>query len=272
MENRRLFFRPTRQPGVPLPFGLRSTGLYEVDQGWREKKSGRPFLQLFWGLEGVGEFGFQGKVLKLPPHHVCHYLPDEPHQISSLSKRWLYRWLTLDGELAVSVVRGFGLAQKPAPAGPCPGHLFDSLEKTIRQNTPFAERSCASIAFSILSEAAGGQNPGDKSRDAIALRIKSEIDRRIADPGFGIEQLADKFGLHRSMVYRRFFARFHISPVEYLGRARVQKALDLLGREFLSITDIALQCGFRDANYFTKVIHRATGQSPREFRKSIRSS
>jgi AraC-like DNA-binding protein len=272
MENRRLFFRPTRGPGTSVPFGVRSAGCYQVDQVWQEKRPGRPFLQLFWGVEGVGEFVFQGKPHKLLPNHVCYYLPDEPHQIRALSNAWIYRWLTLDGELAVQVVRGFGFPQVPFQSNPCPTHLFDEIERMIRQSTPQAERSCAGIAFNILTHAAGRDCSGENRVDEIVAGIKTELDSRISDTNFGIEQLAERLGLHRSMVYRKFLASYGISPVEYLGRARVQKALTLLAQGSQPIADISLQCGFRDANYFTKVIHRATGQSPREFRKSVRSS
>lgn len=57
---------------------------------------------------------------------------------------------------------------------------------------------------------------------------------------------------------------------EYLTRIRLLAAKQLLQDTNLSISDIALKCGFSSSNYFGDVFQRYNHSSPREFRKHLR--
>ncbi len=54
---------------------------------------------------------------------------------------------------------------------------------------------------------------------------------------------------------------------EYLTNIRMQHAVDMLTAGSLSVTEIAIACGFPDANYFGDTFRKRMGMSPREFRK-----
>ena len=54
---------------------------------------------------------------------------------------------------------------------------------------------------------------------------------------------------------------------EYLNRIRVRKAAGLLKNSSRSIHEIALQVGYTDSFYFSKVFKKIMGMSPREFRR-----
>ena len=53
---------------------------------------------------------------------------------------------------------------------------------------------------------------------------------------------------------------------DLLNQLRVNRASLLLRQTDKSLVQIALECGFRDQSYFTKVFRRVTGKTPREFR------
>ncbi|MGN0163671.1 MAG: helix-turn-helix domain-containing protein [Candidatus Ornithomonoglobus sp.] len=55
---------------------------------------------------------------------------------------------------------------------------------------------------------------------------------------------------------------------EYLTRVRVQKACEMLLDTNLSITQIAMDTGFNDSNYFGSAFKKVTGISPRNYRKN----
>ncbi|MCX7001822.1 MAG: helix-turn-helix transcriptional regulator [bacterium] len=59
-----------------------------------------------------------------------------------------------------------------------------------------------------------------------------------------------------------------LAPVAYLIRHRLQRAIILLRTTSKSVTDIGLQVGFSDANYFARKFHEIVGVSPRAFRVS----
>jgi AraC family L-rhamnose operon regulatory protein RhaS len=63
----------------------------------------------------------------------------------------------------------------------------------------------------------------------------------------------------------------NLSPMQYLARCRVEAASRLLLQSpDVSITDIAIECGFGSSQYFATVFARHIGCSPSEFRESNR--
>jgi AraC-like DNA-binding protein len=56
--------------------------------------------------------------------------------------------------------------------------------------------------------------------------------------------------------------------VDYINRYRVEKASTLLKVSNLSITDIALECGFDNISYFNRVFKKQTYCTPTEFRSN----
>ena len=72
--------------------------------------------------------------------------------------------------------------------------------------------------------------------------------------------------MSRSNLMRIFRQATGQSPIEYLVRLRIQRAMELLRSTDLSITEIAMEVGFSDSNYFARQFRRALGESPRSFR------
>ena len=59
---------------------------------------------------------------------------------------------------------------------------------------------------------------------------------------------------------------------EYLVNVRLREAAQMLVQTKLSITEIAIKCGFNSSNYFGDVFRRASGVSPAVYRKNNKLS
>lgn len=57
------------------------------------------------------------------------------------------------------------------------------------------------------------------------------------------------------------------TPIRYVTKIRIRYSMALLYNSDLTIDEIAEQCGFQNANYFTKVFKKYTNMSPTDFRK-----
>ena len=68
---------------------------------------------------------------------------------------------------------------------------------------------------------------------------------------------------HFSRIFKTELGR---SFTELLNQMRVDRAAELLARTNRSLCLIALDCGFRDQSYFTKVFRRLMKMTPREYR------
>ena len=82
-----------------------------------------------------------------------------------------------------------------------------------------------------------------------------------------LEAVASHFALSPSHLSRSFRQATGFGFREYLIHYRIQRACDLLINTELSVTEIADRCGFSDSNYFGDAFRKATGLSPRAYRK-----
>ena len=58
-----------------------------------------------------------------------------------------------------------------------------------------------------------------------------------------------------------------IAPYQYLMQQRVERAKQLLKQQAISISDIALDCGFANQTHLTKVFRQMTGVTPKAYQK-----
>ena len=79
-----------------LPLFLR---LCETDfpQHRIRRPEGMPFWQLFYGVEGIGEFRFADKKYRLLPGHTALLFPNVSHSYSPLSEEWQVHFLGFEG-------------------------------------------------------------------------------------------------------------------------------------------------------------------------------
>ena len=69
-----------------------------------------------------------------------------------------------------------------------------------------------------------------------------------------------------SFYFSRFFrTSYNQTFLEYLTAYRIDRAVGLL-LDIPDIREIAVQVGYTDANYFTKVFKRHLGVTPTEYR------
>ena len=58
-----------------------------------------------------------------------------------------------------------------------------------------------------------------------------------------------------------------IAPYQYLMQQRVERAKQLLKQQAISISNIALDCGFSNQTHLTKVFRQMTGMTPKAYQK-----
>lgn len=90
------------------------------------------------------------------------------------------------------------------------------------------------------------------------------------DQKLTLEQIADSAAVSVRECLRCFRASIHQSPMDYLIEYRIRASQKLLENTDLSITEIALRCGFSSNSYFTKQFHRISGKTPNAYRKELK--
>ena len=93
------------------------------------------------------------------------------------------------------------------------------------------------------------------------------IDFHYMEP-LSLESLAARFVINKNYLSSRFHKEVGMTVTDYINKTRVQRSEELLGKKTLSMQRIAEQCGFSDANYFTRIFKKINGISPNAYRKS----
>ena len=110
----------------------------------------------------------------------------------------------------------------------------------------------------------------ERSRaDAILEFIENACRERIANPSFGMNDLARHIGVHPKSL-QRTLARLGTSFHEIRDKVRQQRALELMvSDKSRPNEDIAEALGFSGAASFSRAFKRWTGVTPTEFRQNL---
>ena len=97
--------------------------------------------------------------------------------------------------------------------------------------------------------------------------VKNLFADNISDPYLNLEQTAESIGISKMHLYRLFMQYLECSPMHYLMRLRIDKAVDLLYMTDMTIREIAKRVGIVDACYFSRIFKKFMSFSPLEYRQ-----
>jgi AraC-like DNA-binding protein/ligand-binding sensor protein len=83
-----------------------------------------------------------------------------------------------------------------------------------------------------------------------------------------VAEIATHVYMSESYFSHQFKEQVGISPVQYLNRYRIEKALQLLKKGTLSKTEIAFEAGFNTLTHFNRIFKKFMKLSPSEYQKS----
>jgi AraC-like DNA-binding protein len=87
------------------------------------------------------------------------------------------------------------------------------------------------------------------------------------DRPVSIDELASVVGASARSIFRAFKQSRGYTPQEFARQIRLKRARSMLMESPLSLTEIALHCGFSDSSHFSREYQRAFGQRPSELRR-----
>lgn len=141
----------------------------------------------------------------------------------------------------------------------------------IDQDGPFvkdiADGLChALIAYILRRYVMGtGQMTAAVSSRAQMRRVLDMVAANLARE-ISLEQMAEAAGMSPFHFSREFRKSVGTSPHRYIVERRIDRAKKLLGEHNLSILEISLDCGFKDASHFSRVFRSLVGMTPRDYR------
>ncbi len=102
--------------------------------------------------------------------------------------------------------------------------------------------------------------------DIAVAEARRYIDANYNEP-LTLEGVADIYRLNPSYFSNKFKSVNGIGFKKYLNNVRIIRAEELLLETDMSITEIAMKCGYETSNYFGDAFRRINNCSPSQFRK-----
>ena len=115
----------------------------------------------------------------------------------------------------------------------------------------------------VFSAATGNVQHADRQ---IQREMVSYIFSHFDEP-LTLDEIAASGNVSRSKCCRIFKKYLGDSPIDFANSYRLEKSCQQLRDTDLSITEIAMNCGFSHSSYFTKLFARKFGCTPGQYRK-----
>lgn len=97
-------------------------------------------------------------------------------------------------------------------------------------------------------------------------KVLAYIDAHLGE-ALSLKELAEVAGLGQCYFSSMFKKSLGIPPYRYILLRRIERAKQVLQQDDLSLSEIALHCGFADQSHFTRLFHKWVGMTPRAFRE-----
>jgi AraC-like DNA-binding protein len=119
----------------------------------------------------------------------------------------------------------------------------------------------------MMLRVAGATAAEQHLRDlAILRRVRDRIDREYAQP-LDVEALARDAHMSAGHLSRQFKLAYGESPYSYLMTRRIERAMTLLRRGDLSVTEVCFEVGCASLGTFTTRFTELVGISPGVYRR-----
>jgi len=204
-------------------------------------------------------------LVQIPSNHRYYFPKGQSH--------WEFIYITLNGE---EVDKAFNFIQRAKgnvisfpPKAKIIQLLFTIYEEAANQKITDAYYA-SSLGYSFTMELYRYAHHLDLSTKAIPKSISKAIlfiKKNYYRP-IGLDELVESSTISKYHFTRLFHKTTNMTPLTYLTKTRMDKAIKLLRNSDLSITEIAHTIGYSNGNYFAKVFRKQIEKSPTEFRNS----
>jgi AraC-like DNA-binding protein len=274
---------------------LLNVGLAQHHADWNWQNVSSPFIRFFYVVEGEAYLHLPGQSLTLRPGHL-YIIPAYTLHSYECHGRFTHYYLhAYEGfkhemnlqevyELPTEVVGGDGtealfqhlcLRQPDALLPESDPRSYDTSAQTsdyvarYRDMELWEKMELRGAMLMIMSLFIRDAKPRVWTGDERMKRVLEHIHAHIGD-SIDVEELAGVASITKPYFIKLFKREFGTSPVQYINKKKVERAQLLLYTTNKTVKEVAYTLGFSDQNYFIRMFHKLTGNTPQEYRKQLR--
>jgi DNA-binding response OmpR family regulator/anti-sigma regulatory factor (Ser/Thr protein kinase) len=104
--------------------------------------------------------------------------------------------------------------------------------------------------------------------DLVLTRVRGFIEENLANPDLSVKLISNDLAISNSMLYRKTSEILNINPNMLIRKIRMIKAVELLEENYLTVSEIAFKCGYKDVSYFGVSFKKEYGVSPSHYQRN----
>lgn len=216
---------------------------------------------------GTGRLRCGDRELDVRGPAVFWLAPRVEHSYTPDPDGWNEWWTLFEGPASDAYLAlGYLPAAQPLlpVVDPAPLELaFASLARACRKNHPDADVEAASAMHSLLVAGRRSTRPHDLADGPVLTALLEN-----AYAPSTVAEHARRLGMSEATLRKHVQRAAGCSPREFIIRARINRAKELLATTDLPMTAVARRVGYADPAYFTRQFSQRAGVPPSNFRKA----
>lgn len=274
VESRRILYTPSAFARTNL-IHLQETGSLKAKKPHESRRENLSSYLCFIVLDGSGSLSYDGADYALSAGDCVFLDCKKPYRHCCSEDLWTLKWAHFYGPNMGAVYekytqRGGCACFRPKSLTPYDrilSHLYDTaVSADYVRDMKIFEQLAALLSQLMEDSWNPGRSPSRSSRKCSLQEIKDYLDLHYTEP-LKLDQLSERFFINKFYLTRIFKEQFGIPINAYLLSLRITHAKTLLRFSDLPIEKIGLECGMKDANYFSRMFKKIEGISPGEYRR-----
>lgn len=261
-----------------LAFHLESITKSKYDSDWHSTLHSHPFMELFYVVNGKGEFLIEQQRFAVKAQDFVIINPQVDHtEVSSVDDPLEYIVLGINGLSFTSLLNHetqtdlpFSFFNLRDEQKDILAYLNAMVTEATNQAMSY-ELVCHNLLEILLIKILRHQSieidvsPVNKTTKDVSL-IKHYLRTHYRE-AICLDDLAQLTHLSRFYVAHSFKREMGITPMEYLADIRIEESKALLATTNYSMLQISAIVGFSNQAYFSKQFKKKTGLTPNDYRK-----
>jgi len=260
---------------LKLPFYLLGVGIdFHQEMDPHNRPKGFPHYQWIQCEEGEGVLHLGGQKYVIGADQAMFLYPGVSHRYYPVTSPWKVHWFTFGGKNLPPVLDAAGLKQSGVYSVVHAEQLVNKMRVAfshLLSDSSLKGLECSSLVYDFLITLMKyAHSSGDEPVVTKYSRLKpvfDYIEQHYRDI-ITIDDLAATLDVTPQYLCNLFKATMNHRPFEYVNSFRIARSKDIMVQHpDMSLSEVAVQCGYESLSYFSSVFRKTEGLSPGEYKK-----
>lgn len=253
---------------------LQEIGTSKYLRPYSSKRNQLSSYLFFIVKNGSGKLDYQNTSYELKEGDCVFINCNTPYTISSTENLWSLSWIHFNGPTMHGIHEKF-IERCGAPCFSASNpqqfqNIYNELFEVAATENYTRDMTITGLLTNLLTYLMNDSwNKTPTTSNNVSnkwIAIKNYLDANYKEY-ISLDYLSDKFNINKFYLTRKFKEIYGTTINQYIINRRINASKELLRFSNLSVTEIAIQCGFCNTAYFTRIFTKIEDTTPSTFRR-----